>query len=484
MFLISNGISRRGLLIVIIASLLIIAFVFTNYISYHYLNSSLRQSVINTELPKASTEAYSEIALSVVPSVVASSMMANDRFLRQWLISGEQNHSQLTDYLTQIKRQNRAFISFLVSAKSLEYYNSEGVKVYESPDDPQAAWYFDFIRSPVLYELNVGPSIDESHTPAIFINYKMMEGNQLIGVVGLGLRLSAIESILGRFKNSYKQNIYFIDTEGMIISSSHGATFSGDELIKVPGLTEVIKGERPNNADFFEYQSRNNHLFMNLRFIDELNWWMLIEQEEGDAVKKVRNILVTNIFIGVATIFVTLIIVSWIINYFHKKLEILATTDQLTGLDNRQVFEHDVKKALLQNERQYSHQTLLLIDVDRFKNINDSYGHLMGDEVLKNIAQTLSLNNRESDCLGRWGGEEFVLLAHNMSIEQGEILAEKIRLSIEQHSSFPQQITVSIGVTESAAGDKLETLLSRADSAMYKAKNAGRNCVRTELAKK
>ena len=120
-------------------------------------------------------------------------------------------------------------------------------------------------------------------------------------------------------------------------------------------------------------------------------------------------------------------------------------------------------------------------DIDSFKLINDTYGHLVGDDVLKMVAKTLSGNIRAVDFIGRWGGEEFVLLITHVSGENLRNIAEKLRILVE--SSFllldetKLQVTVSMGATAVVAGDTVGSILKRADALMYRAKHSGKNCV-------
>lgn len=122
---------------------------------------------------------------------------------------------------------------------------------------------------------------------------------------------------------------------------------------------------------------------------------------------------------------------------------------------------------------------LMLIDIDNFKHINDTYGHPAGDRVLMKIAKILSHSVRETDTLGRWGGEEFLVICPSSSIEGLKAIAEKIRQKIEKHK-FPDvfKVTASIGISCYKPEESLNSLLSRIDKALYLAKDSGRNLVR------
>lgn len=161
-----------------------------------------------------------------------------------------------------------------------------------------------------------------------------------------------------------------------------------------------------------------------------------------------------------------------------SELHRLAHTDSLTGLANRRFAE-----ASLRTERAAgSTHALLMIDVDRFKAINDSRGHGFGDLVLKELARALSGCLRGGHLLARWGGEEFVALLPGTSDEEALRFAEHLRQTVEEEAMMgDQRVTVSVGIACARAGESVETLLARADAALYRAKQAGRNRVESDL---
>ncbi len=159
-----------------------------------------------------------------------------------------------------------------------------------------------------------------------------------------------------------------------------------------------------------------------------------------------------------------------------------AYTDNLTGIANRNKFEEVIDYELRQTKRYNFPMCLAIVDIDHFKAFNDNFGHLIGDEVLVALAQSLKKNIRETDLFARWGGEEFVILLKNTDVERSLRVLEKFRVIIEniQHEKAGR-ITASFGVTEYQKGDTLDMMLQRADEALYQAKDAGRNCIRSVL---
>ena len=162
-----------------------------------------------------------------------------------------------------------------------------------------------------------------------------------------------------------------------------------------------------------------------------------------------------------------------------SRVEILAVTDPLTQLYNRRHFETLIENEFATTARYKSPASCLMIDVDFFKQVNDQYGHRVGDTVLKEIAQIIKSCLRKVDTVARWGGEEFVVLLPRTKKEDALIVAEIILKAISAHSfaGINKQVTVSIGIASmpDPSIDSSEKLVDASDSAMYEAKGSGRN---------
>ncbi|MBY0444157.1 MAG: diguanylate cyclase, partial [Burkholderiales bacterium] len=162
----------------------------------------------------------------------------------------------------------------------------------------------------------------------------------------------------------------------------------------------------------------------------------------------------------------------------NKELEQLAVTDRLTGLYNRLFLDQVLEREFSTIGRHGTTFSLILLDIDHFKQVNDTYGHHAGDEVLKSISKILKESVRESDVVGRWGGEEFLVLCPNTSRTDALKIAKKLRLAIEQYDFASIGCrTASFGVASYQQGDTIATVEARADKALYLAKDKGRNCV-------
>ncbi len=161
----------------------------------------------------------------------------------------------------------------------------------------------------------------------------------------------------------------------------------------------------------------------------------------------------------------------------EMQLQKLASTDYLTGLYNRFKFEELFAQEMTRCQRYDKALSIIMFDIDDFKNINDTYGHNTGDTVLKEISTLVKSHIRQSDILARWGGEEFMLLTPEVDLESAYLLAEKLRKVVDGFTfTTVGHITCSIGVIQLGADEDCTALCKRVDAALYKAKESGKNC--------
>ncbi|MBA3534496.1 MAG: diguanylate cyclase [Ardenticatenales bacterium] len=168
------------------------------------------------------------------------------------------------------------------------------------------------------------------------------------------------------------------------------------------------------------------------------------------------------------------------------KLRVLATHDSLTGLLNRQAIMKEAKIELRRTRRLNKMMSLVMLDIDHFKQVNDTYGHRVGDEVLQLVSKTIMHSVRTYDRVGRWGGEEFLLLLPETPLAEAAEIAERVRrdvaatpLPVPGGSTISLQVSLGVVEADSSAPLALSALLEQADQALYHAKNAGRNRVIT-----
>ena len=163
-----------------------------------------------------------------------------------------------------------------------------------------------------------------------------------------------------------------------------------------------------------------------------------------------------------------------------EKLRVLAMSDPLTGASNRLQFNTMIDNFIAVSRRYNTPLSIMMFDIDHFKQVNDNYSHEVGDTILKQLVTIVSEHVREADLFVRWGGEEFLIVLSNTSLENAALAAQKFRASINE-ASFDKvgEITCSFGVSEMHSDDTISDFISRVDEALYQAKSAGRNCVKS-----
>ncbi len=164
----------------------------------------------------------------------------------------------------------------------------------------------------------------------------------------------------------------------------------------------------------------------------------------------------------------------------NKKLQQIAITDSLTGLYNRLKFDEELNKWVKYSKRSHTDLSLVICDFDNFKQINDKYGHLIGDHVIVDAVRLMHGLIRETDVFARWGGEEFVILLPNTDKQDATVLAERLRVVIEEYPfNEVGSLTCSFGVATLKSEDNTESFLHRADLMLYRAKQVGKNVVKS-----
>lgn len=183
-------------------------------------------------------------------------------------------------------------------------------------------------------------------------------------------------------------------------------------------------------------------------------------------------------FFAFVTAYAMIVILSIFRYEAELKLEKLASTDKLTGIYNRMKFDEHLVAETSKAQRNTYSMSLILLDIDNFKDINDTYGHIQGDKALQSIAELIKKNIRLHDVCARWGGEEFVILMSDTQEEDASAFAERIRMEIEMcYFNNIKHLTASFGVSQFKMDESIDTLMKRVDDALYKAKGQGRNCV-------
>ncbi|MBN1276041.1 MAG: diguanylate cyclase [Deltaproteobacteria bacterium] len=472
---------KKYWIIVLIAILLVTGFALIVLTSYLVAYRSLGEEISQYSLPLTTDNIYSDIQKDFILPIYISSIMANDTFLRDWVLSGEEDADRIIRYLAEIQNKYNTVTSFFVSSNTKNYYHPDGILKQVRENDPDDAWYFRASKLDELYEINIDSDTAERKRITVFVNYQVHDyKNNLIGVTGVGLELKQMQKAIEKYQSKYKSIVFFADSMGKVRLHAENFEFPLD-LYKWKGFSSLALKLLSNPGISFDYINEDYTYFLNSRPVPEFNL-ILIILKKGDTLKEnLKEKLRINLVISFLISLIILGIVIFIVRRYNQKLELMAYVDTLTDSYNRNAFQLIFSQLSKEEKRLKRKSSLLLLDLDHFKSINDKYGHNCGDLVLKSFSELVLKIIRETDVFCRWGGEEFVLLLVDCSMDKAVEVAEKIRIAVsELEIPFWRDIikvTVSIGVVERLEKENLSQLINRADRMMYLAKEQGRNQV-------
>lgn len=285
------------------------------------------------------------------------------------------------------------------------------------------------------------------------------------GIVSLDVGLNYLKGILSSSDSSLNEHLFLISKEGKVAANNNNTPLV-DSLIDIK--TNIF-----SSYSLFQHAGK---YYIASKLIND-KFYIIYELTQI----KINQLILKNTY-NQALIVTLFAMIFWLLVHLFNSLAYaknLAQYDSLSKLYNRRTLEklstHEIKLSLNEN----TPLSVLMIDIDNFKNLNDKYGHHIGDIGIKHVARIMSKSVRKVDIVGRYGGEEFVVVLPKTGIEQAIIIAEKIRKSIEQSTfSDNHSVTVSIGLTECNISNDTRTfndLCKKADLALYKAKEEGRN---------
>lgn len=426
---------------------------------------------------KSLTPALSLVVQEIMKPLYVAETISKVSPLKTWLndptTQPEKIHSKLKELSQEFDMD-----FFVASEKMRLQYNSDGSK--QALIEGKVEWYF---RDKQSEEKIIG-ALGNRQDIRIYYDIKVFaENGEFLGFIGVSRRLKSFLDSFNQFKKQFGYDFVFADhKDNIVLSSDESLVADGKRILSLHQMPwfkamgpELTKDSKLNsllvNVDGSDYLIAEAE-------IDALNWRLFIVNP-----LEARQTAATTQFVILAVyIFVLLAIVAFVtrftIAYFQGEFAKKYQKDPLTQLPNRA----QLNWRFEQQSKKEKFISVVMVDIDHFKAINDNYGHACGDLVLKRIAAVLSAQVRQEDVVARWGGEEFVLMLAGTKLKKASQIAEKARLAIEQASiEFNGQqhnVTASFGVANSSETvHRLNTIIANADKALYEAKNAGRNVV-------
>lgn len=410
-------------------------------------------------------------------------------FSQDWLVEDPRRElsdsspplSPASQIIYQRLKDDKAISRILAAGNPGSVAVSHGGRVYQVSLIPLHDT--DGVSSAVMLTFTQAPELEELYT-SYWINLWVFSIMVLFGGTALYLFLSSMQTVLEQeqrlalITSNIADGVYVMDKAGQITFSNHRAT-------EILGYSqEELNGTIAHDL-FHRHDGGNHTLLEDCPIYQVIQTRGRYEGEEQFA-NKAGNLLTVQVasqpmlksgrVVGSVTVFRDITEQKLL----EEQLRLMSITDPLTGVYNRRFLQETLLKELYRAERHGDSFSLIMLDLDHFKRINDSYGHEAGDRVLRHVVALMRKRIRSSDCLARWGGEEFMLLLPHTELEAANALAETLLLDLrEAEVSGIGKVSASFGVTAGQPGDTVERLEQRVDALMYAAKQAGRGCVRS-----
>jgi diguanylate cyclase (GGDEF)-like protein len=457
-----------------------------------------------------------DLRLRASPYVVA------DNLARATGRSAAQSLTRLRDYLNSVRQNLPAHEGLVIIGRDGQVLTSSGSRTgfrlsSERMNDLRTR---DALVGDPFWDAASGKAV------LVLVVPIRQDDGVFLGALGAKLNLDGVRDMLEQLSANRSRDVYLITEQGRLVSSAAG---NSADLMKTT-LPEATTRELIEREGQTVVQSRPRgrgvEVVAVLRRIPQLRWAAVAEAPRAEAMREAGSLrsravlllIALVLGVGVVAIIVGLAItrplerltdaaarvaagdlqvelpaagsgdVGYLTRAFntlvsrlrekesHGELEKLSFTDALTGLYNRRHLMGTLASEVQRSRRLRRAFSVLLADVDRFKQYNDTHGHLAGDAALVKIAEVFRRTTRQVDCVARYGGEEFVVMLLEANLSTAALVAERIRARVAEQDLGEGKLTLSIGVAEYPdGGDTPEELIATADAAMYKAKTAGRN---------
>lgn len=307
-----------------VCAILLAGFLVSSVSSYLVSRESVRQTITESALPLTSDNIYSEIQRDLLRPVFISSMMANDTFLKDWVLNGEKDPEQVTKYLREIMQEYETVTSFFVSERTRNYYHADQLLKQVKEDEPRDVWYFRVRDMDPVYEINVDRDLANRDEMTVFINYKVFdhEGGSFLGATGVGLTVSRVHQLINSYEERYGRHILFVDSNGNVMLDTASNTGQAERNLRdFEGIGPCSDAILSSQVLETRYRKNGHNFFVNSRFVPELRWYLIVEQSEDLLLSPLRETLIKNIAIAVITTLIVSIICVTTIRRFQGRLE-------------------------------------------------------------------------------------------------------------------------------------------------------------------
>jgi len=422
--------------------------------------------------------AFDLVTEELVKPLHTAQILANTPTLRNLMAAKQIDDMAM---LALVKRMSMDYNMdfFVASETSRKQYNANGSTL--ALKEGQVEWYFRVKQQPK----NVAAALGNRQNIHIYFDVKVFNDQGVfLGFIGVGKRLKTFLEVFDKYKDSFGYDFIFADNnQDVVLASNPKLLADGQRILSVEQLHwfQALTPEQqslPNLNNIIVKTPDATSLIAEID-LKALHWKLYLLtplSSRKDASTEAYTSHTSFVLLAIFVIFVTAHV---IIRFFERESAKKHQLDPLTQLHNRPHIQWRFDKIV----RASQEVSLIMVDVDNFKRINDTHGHNVGDKVLIEIAHLLQSELREHDAIARWGGEEFVILLPATKVEKARVIAQRTCAKIAEHplvlmGNIDLLISASFGVTYTPQARSLERLVKVADDALYEAKRAGKNCVR------
>ncbi|MCR5085093.1 MAG: sensor domain-containing diguanylate cyclase [Succinivibrionaceae bacterium] len=336
--------------------------------------------------------------------------------------------------------------------------------------DDYYAWFDEMRQGEDEIMLRVDSPEDSTEEQYLFINSRITDHTgRFAGVVGIAVDLRRLRLLVRKYEVGYNIRINLVDQENRIMVD----TDPNNTYYSIANLTLTHK-----DSDYNYTVDRDGN-YVATKFIKEFNWYLVIRSNVAKAIAVDTKVIIGNVVLAIVMI-LSLVGINAVIYRQQRQITLKSITDPLTGISNRLNLEAQLKEYLRRGQGQ-AEGTLFMIDLDHFKDVNDNLGHPMGDTLLKDTASRLRKTFRESDLVGRLGGDEFMVFAKGLTDERkirqlADQLNREARILYKSEEGHHIHVSMTVGVAIAPQhGGDYSTIYKHADTALYTAKERGRD---------
>lgn len=424
--------------------------------------------------------AISLIVEQLLKPLHISQTLAQAKELKDLMKSEKIDEQTVFNMLQRLEKEfNMGF--FIASDISRVQYHSNGTQL--SLEKGKVDWYFRY----KAWKQDAIADIGQWENPQFYIDLKVYdEQNNFLGFFGISKSLDSFVDVFADYKKQYGYDFIFVDQDDNIALSSDPKLIVNKTVFTTLQSLDWYKELDPARI---EEGSLNNALIsvdgkdalIAEVKVEPFGWTMYLLTPLQARQTEISRSFIISVVTLLVIIFALFFLIYNLLYYFKQDMQKKVQIDPLTRLPNRNKVELRYAEMLDRNQS----VGLVLIDIDHFKSVNETHGQYVGDNILRQIANMLQSKLRDGDVVGRWSGEQFVLLLPDTSPEQAFDVAQKLRQSMSTmkatSATLTVQITASFGVSHTYTDRPLTDVLGYADDALYQAKRDGRNMVKMQL---